>query len=101
MKTPVLITLAATIVAVGGLITFLIVTDRDPALLVTALVIAVPLIGNLFLTQKTVTQTNGNLSKLQDTIARQRAIMTPEQLAQLELDQNPSTTEQKKGGYFQ
>jgi hypothetical protein len=64
MKTPVLVTLAATIIAFGGLITFLVVTDRDPALLVTSVAIIIPTLGALFLTQKTVSQTNGTLSAL-------------------------------------
>jgi hypothetical protein len=62
MKTPVLVTLAVTTLAFAGMIVYLVATDRDPLLMVTALITIIPVLGTLFLGQKTVNQTNGTLS---------------------------------------
>lgn len=88
MKTSIMLTLAGTVVALASLVTYLIVTDRDPVLLLTVLVTLIPVLGALFLGQKTVQQTNGtntalrqeSAAKTQEIIAL-RSVMTPEQAA--------------------
>jgi hypothetical protein len=62
MKTPTLVTLAFTVLGFAGMIVYLVATDRDPLIMVGALVAVIPVLGTLFLGQKTVNQTNGTLS---------------------------------------
>lgn len=86
MKPVIAITLAGTVVAVVGLIAWLIVTDRDPTLLIAALPTVIPLLANLFLSGKIDKQTNGANAELRETNTRQsieirqlRAQLTPKQ----------------------
>jgi hypothetical protein len=68
MKTPTLITLSLTVVAFAVMVAFLVATDRDPMLFITALVVVVPVIGigqkTANQSAKTVEQTNGTLSAM-------------------------------------
>lgn len=71
MKLSTLIVFSSTVVAVLFLATFLIATDRDPALLLTILVAAIPALGAVYglnqlsKTTRTIeTQTNGTNTAL-------------------------------------
>lgn len=90
MKPSLIIGVAATLVGVVGMATYLIATGHDPSVLITVMVTAVPLVAVLFGISTVQKQTNGNLSKLSADFEKERAenkvlrsIMTPEQLAQI------------------
>lgn len=73
MKTPTLVGVGVTLLGILGLVTFLIATDRDPALLLTALVTSVPLLAVLFQLNVVQKQTNGTLSSLREELAAEKA----------------------------
>jgi len=70
MKLSTILTLSVTMVALALLVVFLIITDRDPALFLTALPIIVIQVTALFRQEKVVRQTNGTLSARDARIAQ-------------------------------
>jgi hypothetical protein len=85
MKPSLIFGVAGTLVSILILVTFLIATDRDPALLITALVTAVPLIAVLFGIRTIQKQTNGMNTELREKynkalaeISELRSATTPE-----------------------
>lgn len=77
-----IITLAATIIALGVLATILILSDADPTRLAATLVIIIPVIGVLLGIQQIGKQTNGTLTHLRNENAALHAVATPEQVEQ-------------------
>jgi len=88
MKLSLILGITGTFIAVVGLSAYLIATDRDPTLLITVMVAAVPALATLFGISKVQSQTNGTLSELRAELAVEknenkvlRSLLTPEQAA--------------------
>jgi len=89
MKPSALLIFTGLTIALAALVVWLIVTDRDPTLFLTALPIIVAQVGLLLRTEKVVKQTNGTLSALREHAATKdaenqflRSLLTPEQASQ-------------------
>lgn len=79
MRLSYLLTVAGTFLALCGLIIFLIVTGRDPALFLSTLPLVIAALGNLYKVNKVDHQTNGTNQALRTENAQLRSILSPSQ----------------------
>jgi len=78
MKSPlIIVTSAASVIAVLGLITFLIYTDHDPAALISNLPSILIGFGTLYAVGQVKSQTNGTLTALSEKLAVALSLLDP------------------------